>query len=240
MEQYKQFEKEWSEHWWMNITEHLSRSEINKLIIFCSKNENLTWDIIQAHPQYDWNVMGMLGRNPNITWDIVKENLDKNWDYNRLSKHPNITWDIVKANPTVRWNYQSLSVNPNITWEIVKAHPEIAWNYNWLAGNPNITWDIIQNNPDADWFEPNHLLQPNLEFDSIRNNSNFRNINLRCYIFNNKMEGEKRKFIENKYRELHQRQSTEQIHPELINTVLHPDNFSKLYGLGHFENYYLC
>ena len=52
-----------------------------------------------------------LSMNPNITWNIVKANPEKNWNYFTLSQNPNITWKIVKANPNISWNYFRLSMN---------------------------------------------------------------------------------------------------------------------------------
>ena len=47
----------------------------------------------------------MLSENPNITWEIIQANPDKEWNWYLLSGNPNITWDIVEANPDNPWDW---------------------------------------------------------------------------------------------------------------------------------------
>jgi hypothetical protein len=56
----------------------------------------------------------VLSFNPNITWEIVQANSDKEWDYEYMSTNPNITWDIIEFNPYLEWNNTVLSHNPQI------------------------------------------------------------------------------------------------------------------------------
>ena len=129
------------------VLHSIDKHKLNTLL--CG-NPNITWEIVQGNPQYDWDYYG-LSRNPNITWQIVQDNPKKPWDYEYLSRNPNITWEIVKDNPEKLWDYDYLSANPNITWEIVQDNPHIDWDYSWLSINPNITWEIVNNNPQIQW-----------------------------------------------------------------------------------------
>ena len=49
--------------------------------------------------------------NPNITWEIIQNNPDFNWDWGNISKNPNITWEIIKNNPEKDWDWFYMSVN---------------------------------------------------------------------------------------------------------------------------------
>ena len=49
-----------------------------------SCNSNITWEIIQANPDYPWNWYGV-SCNPDITWEIIQANPDKDWDWMCLS-----------------------------------------------------------------------------------------------------------------------------------------------------------
>lgn len=175
-----------------------------------STNPHVTWEIVQSNPDHDWSYY-LLSANPNITWDIIMNNPEKEWNMSSLASNPNITWEFIQRQSGAEWEY-AMSDNPNVTWEIVQAHPEKNWYYNLLSKNPNISWEIVKNNPDKDWNK--------------------------LFLLENGMEKTKEKFILNKYREFYQQYMLKCVLPELIDLVFHPDNFCKLYGLGHFENKY--
>jgi len=152
--------------------------------------------------------MIFLCTNPNITWDIFRNNHQLS-DFPELCLNTKITWDIVKSNPNENWYYSFLSRNPNITWDIVQANPDKKWDYGAFSGNPNVTWDIVRKHPEKPW-----------DFE---------------LLVKNKMSKAKINFImKRKHQEVYQRD----VMTELIEVVLHPDNFSKLYGLGHFNYEY--
>ena len=51
------------------------RRELNKLhdnynSYYISHHPDLTWDIIQANPDYKWNWCN-ISAHPNITWDVI-------------------------------------------------------------------------------------------------------------------------------------------------------------------------
>jgi len=86
-----------------------------------------------------------MSQHPNVTWDIIQEHPDLEWAPYSVSFNPNITWDIVMDNPQYPWNNIGLSQNPNITWDIVEQYPNgpqdkkeyntSFWNYKYLSGN---------------------------------------------------------------------------------------------------------
>ena len=41
---------------------------------------NVTFDIVEKHPDKPWNWSG-LSRNPNVTFDVVEKHPDKPWDW---------------------------------------------------------------------------------------------------------------------------------------------------------------
>ena len=97
--------------------------------------DNQLLKLLEKFPDNPWSYL-CLSENPNITWGIVQANPDKQWDYEWLSaKNPNITWGIVQANPDKPWSYYWLSENPNITWDIVQANPDKPWDCVMLSRN---------------------------------------------------------------------------------------------------------
>ena len=65
---------------------------------------------ILDNPDKRWDYIE-LSKNPNITWEMVQAHPHIQWYYSILSSNPNITWEIVQANPDKPWNYYWLSIN---------------------------------------------------------------------------------------------------------------------------------
>ena len=92
---------------------------------FYISNPAITWDIVQSHPEVDWQYC-YLSKNPNITWDIVKKNPDKPWDYDILSMNPNITLDIILSNTEKPWSLKHFCIsNWNMTINLFKQHIDV-------------------------------------------------------------------------------------------------------------------
>ena len=134
-----------------------------------SKKSVITWDIVQSHPEIDWDY-DYLTENPIITLEIILSNPDKPWNYTILSANPIVTWDIVKTYPQIKWDYNGLSENPNITWDIVQSNKDKPWNYGIMSTNPNITWDIIQDNLILDWNFEYFSENPNVTIEIVKSN----------------------------------------------------------------------
>ena len=68
-----------------------------------SINQNVTIDFLLQNINKNWK---WLSANPNISMKNIEENLKWNWDY--LSRNPNITTDFVR-NIDKNWDYKRLS-----------------------------------------------------------------------------------------------------------------------------------
>ena len=122
---------------------------------------------VLSHPKIEFLYLSC---NPNITWDIVIENIEKPWNWYRISMNPNITWEIVRGNSELPWDWHGVSVNPNITWEIIRDNSDIPWVWHELSKHPNITWDIIRDNPEKPWVWSHVSLNPNITVDIVNKN----------------------------------------------------------------------
>ena len=83
----------------------------------------------------------MLSGNPSITWEIIQANPEYPWEWEGISRNPSITWEIIQANPGSHWNWRYISRNPNVTWDIIKAHPDKPWDmdavsFNFMSKHP--------------------------------------------------------------------------------------------------------
>jgi len=76
----KRFEKEWIEHWWDGMKNYFSDSQLQYYSRWLNTNPNVTWDIIQQHPEFEWD-FAVLSNHPKITWDIIQAHPDKKWLY---------------------------------------------------------------------------------------------------------------------------------------------------------------
>ena len=68
-------------------------------------------------------------------FNFILRNMDKPWDWRRLSRNPSITWEIVEANPDKPWDWYWLSMNPSITWENIETNLNKPWH--WVALSQN-------------------------------------------------------------------------------------------------------
>lgn len=97
----------WNNFWFQCILDNPDKYNTPDEWTWISRNSKITWDIIEANPDYPWD-WSEISRNPIITWDIIESNPDCPWDWAVASSNPNITWDIIKANPDKGWNIQCL------------------------------------------------------------------------------------------------------------------------------------
>jgi hypothetical protein len=120
-----------------------------------SANPNITWKIVESHPNLDWN-WSMLSANPGITWDDIRLHPSKEWDWDSVIENPNITLEIVESNnkpwdwylvdytmtsydsfKTRGWVTGGRSQNPNLTFEDVKKGIEEGWRWDWFIMSSN-------------------------------------------------------------------------------------------------------
>lgn len=114
---------------------------------------------------------GALSYNINIPCEYILKNLDKNWNWERLSNNLHII-DIEK-NINLPWNFKYVSENKSLTidfvikhkhkeWDwavlsnffnlnIIKTHNELPWCYKGLSANTSISFDYVLSNLDKPW-----------------------------------------------------------------------------------------
>jgi len=161
-----------------------------------SRNQNITWDIIQANLDKPWCFVSILCSNPStplgvvianlhklpknegrdlcllhdIPWYSIQAHLDKPWNWELISKSKNITWKIVQTNPSLPWDWKALSSNPNITWEIIRDNLDKDWDWEEISYRPIITWAVIQAHPNMP-FDWRYLSEnPNITWEIVQAN----------------------------------------------------------------------
>lgn len=75
---------------------------------------------ILAGEKYGFTIQ-FLSENPNLTWDIVKANPEIEWDYHTMTVNPNITWEIMQTNSEFAQYKLMFLANPNISWKIIDS-----------------------------------------------------------------------------------------------------------------------
>ncbi len=123
-------------------------------------SKTVTMNVVLLHPEYLWDYNSM-SYNPNITMDIIIKNLDKPWNWHRLSKHRDIL-DVVLSYPDLSWDWNILSKHPNLTMQIILMFPKKAWSWDVLSYHPNIGLDDIFNHSKLDWDFDLVLYNPSL------------------------------------------------------------------------------
>lgn len=81
--------------------------------------------------KHDW------ARNSFI--DFVLKNLDKRWDWSRLSGNNNIYLDQILANKELPWDWREVCYYHKVTIEDIRAHPDVAWDWEKLSYNEGIS-----------------------------------------------------------------------------------------------------
>ena len=156
---YKKLEKQWSKF----IINHLykqAKKKISKL-----KRESDRTAAWELH----WE---RLSCNPNLTWEYIEDNLDKSWNWNKLTINltinAKITKDIIQSNSDKPWDWEYLSTKSDKNIKNISASsnktsvPLDVLEANWreFSENPNIQreswideliWWKISNNPNITW-----------------------------------------------------------------------------------------
>ena len=119
----------------------------------------------------NWN-FEILSKNPNLTFNIIKLYPDMNWDFDELSLHTNIDWNIVKLLSHKKWNWSKLSKHPNLSFDFVKDNKDFNWDFWMLSHHPNLRYNIVAELKEKPW---------NMGFinDNPYINGNISNINIK-------------------------------------------------------------
>jgi hypothetical protein len=173
------------------ITEHIV-NRIKELkpvlyVSFLSRNPAITWDVICALPELQWDFEA-LTYHPNISLDIIQNNNEKKWNYYNLNFNETLTWDFVKSHSVcinetwylvhdvdgtlVHLSWYMLSSHRNITWDIIVNKLHLPWEWTGISQNPNITWDIVKGNMDKPWNWMYLSMHKNIGPDIILGNPN--------------------------------------------------------------------
>jgi hypothetical protein len=89
--------------------------------------------------------------NPVEFEKVFETCTDLNWNYDFLSTCNYITWKIVRNNLNKPWNFKKISRNKIVKIEDVLDTPFLNWNWDELTLNDNMTFDVIKNNPRQLW-----------------------------------------------------------------------------------------
>lgn len=121
---------------------------------YVSVNPNVTWEIIQSHPQYAWNYK-LMSENPNITLDIMEQHPEYNWNIRNFCKNPNITLEFLqKYNRSHKLSWFDISKNDSMTFDLIAEYSEFPWSRLGLCMNPNVSMSLAN---EHDLFEVSTL-----------------------------------------------------------------------------------
>ena len=81
---------------------------------------------------WDWDYIAF---NPNINLKNIKENIDKPWNFYKLSYNQSVTIDILNNFINREWDWDSLSENKNLTIEFINENMDKPWNLSKLHRN---------------------------------------------------------------------------------------------------------
>lgn len=136
--------------------EIFKKYKLHRFSLFFASNPRLKWTDILDNYETFCNTAGILtsevSLNPNITWEIVQSHPDIQWNWDMLSLNPNITWEIIQQNPNDPWNWELLAKNPNITWEIIQQNPDKHWDIKMFSENPNISFENVMEMKEQKYF----------------------------------------------------------------------------------------
>jgi hypothetical protein len=149
-----------------------------------SKNPNITYAAVHAHPELPWDWHGF-SMNPSVDWETIAANPEDPWVWGSVVANPNVTPAHMESRPGL-WDSYAICRNPNLTLEELVALPDheefvydhpavtIKWllehgqsDYEGMSGNPNLTWEDVAAHPTANWDI--HLLSthPNIKVEHI-------------------------------------------------------------------------
>lgn len=91
-------------------------------------NPNITTEIVDKHPEFDWNWQYM-HELKDLNSEFIEKHLEEDWHWSILSGK--VEFAFILKHPERQWNYRRVSLsNPSITLLDViehEEHPEIVW-----------------------------------------------------------------------------------------------------------------
>jgi hypothetical protein len=128
-----------------SLAEHIGQPDtIDWVWKYVCCNKKVSEGILEQNiEKLDW--VSLSYYNCNLSWKFIEENINKNWNWDRVSSFPCINIDIVKAYPDIDWNFSVLSKNKSITIKDIKNNPQLNWDTDMICSNPNLTIeDVLQ------------------------------------------------------------------------------------------------
>lgn len=68
-------------------------------------------ELVLDNPEKGWWSEGGLRHNPNITWELIQANPEYPWHWHGVSRNPNLTPEIITKFHRKKWDWYNLSFN---------------------------------------------------------------------------------------------------------------------------------
>lgn len=155
--------------------------DLKSLYFELSRHPNITWGIIQAHPEKPWDY----GAIPNsvIPLDVLLNNFDKAWARLKISTHPDTSWEVIKNNRHLRWPPVIISRNErvvreileaeggrNLRWDRIPVEGGGLWSFATLSENSSVTWELVLANWGEFWLSCKLLANAKISIEVIKEN----------------------------------------------------------------------
>ena len=122
---------------------------------YISKNPNLTIELIKKFPDKNWDWKSMpfgifieIFKEYKIPLEIIDEKCDKIY-WNNISRYPHLTTKFIKKNIDKNWDWKRISGYNNITIEMIQEIDK--WDWAFFSSNVNLTTEIFEKFPDKPW-----------------------------------------------------------------------------------------
>ena len=142
---FREFESEWSQHYWSFISRHLDKDLNWKRLSKCSY---ITQEIIENNLDLPWSIYWM-SLNPNMTLKFVKKYSNWGWNWNFLSSV--IPMKEILSNLDLPWSFMLMSRNNGLTMDIIESFPDKNWDWSSISLLPLVNMDVLNKYPKKIW-----------------------------------------------------------------------------------------
>ena len=181
----KEFEAEWSSHYWGFISKHLDKRldwlplskspyittgiiennlHLPWLIRYLSLNPNMNLKFVRQHSNWNWNWILL---SSVIPMKEILANLDLPWSWMLMSKNKELTMEVINRFPDKNWDWSSISLLPFVNMKVINKHPDKRWHWYNVSLHPSITFKDVLNNPDKPWDWYALAQNPNINIRTI-------------------------------------------------------------------------
>ena len=92
-----------------------------------------------------------LSRNPDLTFEFILKNLDREWDWWRISLKDWVTEKVVGQHPNLPWQWNLLTRKKWVTPLFVEQHINKDWDWWTLSGKKWMTETFVGRHLDKGW-----------------------------------------------------------------------------------------